>query len=209
MQAYVKARLALVVVAGLLAGAGAGSAAAHPTPQTDLAGIVQQFVAAFNAGDTATLRMLLDPAYQDVITNWPPAAPPQLTAPSGRDAALQQASRRLVQAAAANCGISGADRVQCDITLSGGPAAALAHPYTETAVFTIANGKIVRDEERLSDTTRDDFAALFAHQQPGMPTTGAPDGATGSGLLFFLLASGGLLAAVGGVVLRRRGAARY
>src|SRR5690349_14460347 len=115
MHVYVKARLAFVVVAGLLAGAwaGAGSAAARPVPQADLVGIVQQFIAAFNAGDTATLRTLLDPAYQDVITNWPPAAPAQLTAPSGRDAALQQAGQRLVQATASNCVVTGADGVQC------------------------------------------------------------------------------------------------
>src|SRR5690349_8498651 len=109
MQAYIKARLAFVLVAGLVAGslAGAGSATAHPTFQADLVGTVQQFIAAFNAGDTGTLRTLLDPAYQDVITNWPPTAPAQLTAPSGRDAALQQAGQRLVQATASHCVVTG------------------------------------------------------------------------------------------------------
>jgi hypothetical protein len=206
---------AVVILAGLLAGPllGARTAAAQlplTSGQGDLLGIIQQFVTAYNAGDTATLANLVDPSYEGVITNMPPTAPPQASAPTNRAAELQNAGQRLVHVTASNCVLESGSSVRCDIGLSGGPTANLPHPYTETAVFTFANGKITRLDETLSDTTRSDFAAIFAHlQQPGMPTTGAPDGATGTGLLFFLLVCGGLLAAVGGAVLRRRGASRY
>jgi hypothetical protein len=203
------------MLAGLLAGPvlGARTAAAQPagrSGQSDLLSQVQQFVTAYNAGDTATLTNLFDPSYQGVITNMPPNAPPQATAPTNRAMELQNAAQRLVHVTASNCVLASADTVRCDIGLSGGPTANLPHPYTETAVFTFANGKIMRLDETLSDTTRSDFAAIFAQrQQPGMPRTGAPGGALGPGLLFFLLAWGGLLLAAGGTVLRRRDASRY
>jgi hypothetical protein len=216
MQTPTKTLLtAAVILAGLLAGPalGARTAAAQPAApsgQADLLGIVQQFVTAYNAGNTATLTNLFDPSYQGVITNMPPSAPPEATAPTSRATELQNAAQRLVHVTASNCALASTSTVRCDMGLSGGPTANLPHPYTETAVFTFANGKIVRLDETLSDTTRSDFAAIFAQlQQPGMPRTGAPDGATGPGWLFFLLAFGGLLLAVGGTVLRRRGASRY
>ena len=215
MQKHMKTRLAKVVVlVGLFATGlfGVRTAAAQPTEQgSDLLGIVQQFVTAWNAGDTATLGNILDPSYQAVITNMPPNAPPPATQPTNRAAELQNAGQRLVHVTASSCSQASSSTVKCDITLSGGPTANLPHPYTETAVFTISNGKIVRNDETLSDITRNDFAQIFSQlqQQPGMPTTGRPDGATGSGLLYFLLACGGLLFAAGGAFVRRRGDSRY
>lgn len=215
MQTHMKARLGTaVMLTGLLASVltGAYSAAAHPAAPADLLGRVQQFVTAWNAGDTATLGTILDPSYQAVITNMPPNAPPQASQPTTRAAELQNAGQRLVQVTASGCVLAAADAVRCDVGLRGGPTATLPHPYTETAVFTFANGQIVRNEETLSATTRNDFAQIFAHlpqPQPGMPTTGRPAGATGSDLLVFLLAGGGLLLAAGGALRRRRGAGRY
>lgn len=210
MQTHRKGLMtAAVILAGLLAGPvlAARPAAAQPAQpggQAALLSMIQQFVTAYNAGDTTTLANLFDPSYQGVITNMPPGAPPQATAPTNRATELQNAAPRLVHVTASNCALASAGTVRCDIGLSGGPTAGLPHPYTETAVFTFGNGKIMRLDETLSNTTRSDFAAIFAHlQQPGMPRTGAPGSASDSGMPFLLLALGGLLIAVCGVAVRQ------
>ena len=213
MRTQVKARLVTaVMLAGLLASIlrGTQTAGAQPAGQTDLLGIIQQWVTASNAGDTASLKTILDPSYQDITTNMPPNAPPQLRQPSNRDAALQDASQRLVHVTASHCAQPSVNTVRCDIGVSGGPSAHLPHPWTATAVFTVANGKIVRYVQTLSETTRNDLAQIFANlpQPQRMPDTGRPDGAPGSASLFFLLACAGLLFAAGGAVRRRRGDSR-
>jgi hypothetical protein len=204
MQALlsIKARLAsIVVMVGLLAGVlvGTGDAWAQTSGQSDLLGIIQQFVSAFNAGDTATLQNIVDPSFQSVVTNWPTNAPPEVRAPSNRDTQLQNASQHLIQTAASNCSVISPNTAQCDIMLSGAPIASLPHPWKETAVFTFSNGKIVRLDERLSDTTKNDFAQIFASQQPGMPTTGS---ANGNGTLFLAIMVSAALLAAGGVARR-------
>ncbi|MDQ3928527.1 MAG: hypothetical protein M3328_05195, partial [Chloroflexota bacterium] len=163
---------------------------ASPAGQTNLLSVVQQWVTAANAGDTASLKTILDPSFQGVTTNMPPDAPPQLRQPGNRDAALQDAGQRLVQVTASHCAQTSANTVRCDIAVSGGPSAHLPHPWTATAVFTFANGKIVRYVQTLSETTRNDLAQIFANlpQPQRMPDTGRPDGTPGSASLFFLLA---------------------
>jgi hypothetical protein len=103
MQAVlsIKARLASVVsvvmVAGLLAGVlvGTGTASAQTGGQSDLLGIIQQFVSAFNAGDTATLQNIVDPSFQSVVTNWPTNAPVMCKNPSrGGRSSMQHRYRR-------------------------------------------------------------------------------------------------------------------
>jgi hypothetical protein len=213
MRTPVKARLiTAVMLAGLLASTllGAHPAGAQPDGQTDLLSVIQQWVTASNAGDTATLATILASSYQGITTNMPPNAPPQLRQPTNRDAELQDAGQPEVHVTASHCAQTSANTVQCDIGVSGGPSGHLPHPWTATAVFTFAEGKIVRYVQTLSETTRNDLAQIFANVQPPqrMPATGRPDGAPGSASLFFLLACAGLLFAAGGAVRRRRGDSR-
>lgn len=129
----------------------------------------------------------------------PANAPPNVARQENLDALLQSAGDR-AHNTLSNCVQTG-NTVSCDDTISGGPLPPLPHPPTAKLIFTFSDaGLVTHIEDRLSDTTRDDFEAAVAAYAasgagaPGMPTTGSP---SDNGVLFFIMALGALLSAVG------------
>ncbi|MEO6458775.1 MAG: hypothetical protein ABIO92_10980 [Chloroflexia bacterium] len=163
-----------------------GIVSAAPVRQgEDLVASSMAFADAYNAGDTAKMRQLADPAFQQV-------------GGTGEKLDLNgfaNSTSSGVRVTLSNCKLTGPNVVSCDTVLSGGPIPPLAHPWTETSVLTFANGKITRLDETLSAQTAQDLQALAA---PGMPSTGTADPA--SPLVAILMAL--LLIACGGLTLK-------
>ena len=161
-----------------------GAASAHPDWQgDDLIAKSLAFADAYNAADTAKMRQLADPSFQQV---------------GGTGDALDldgfaNSTSTGVRVTLSNCRLAAPNVVSCDTVLSGGPIPPLAHPWTETSVLTFANGKIIRLDETLSAQTAQDLQALAS---PGMPTTGRLDATAPlvALLIAFLLTANGLFA---------------
>jgi hypothetical protein len=199
MKSHIRARLASLVLAVALLVSLLGMAhtvSAHPARQSsDPVATVLAMVDAFNRHDAGALRNLLDPSFEDVTVNAPAGLPPEY--PKVDVEIFIRESAEGIHVDASNCQLTAPDKVVCDVTLSGGDVPPLPHPFTETATFTVANGKITRLEETFSPQTLSDIEALLA-AQPGMPTTGSTDTQTP----FAALAIGLFLLAFGLVVRR-------
>ncbi len=190
--------LALSILLGTFGLLGsARPASAHPQAQgADLVAAALAYANAYDARDTTKLRDLADPAFQDVGHYGPPDQ--QVT---NLDDFIKGNSGGPT-VTLTNCRLTGANAVDCDGTLRGGPLPRLPHPWTEKNTLTFANGKVLRIDEYLTPQTAADLDAFMAaHPQPGMPSTGAPG--AGLPLLAILV---GLLLVAGGAVSRRAGA---
>ena len=95
-----------------------------------------------------------------------------------------------------------ANTVEMDLTFTGGPIPPLPHPFMLHATFRVENGLITRLQDRLSDQTAQDLAALGAPPAAVLPRTGGND----SSAIVWLLALGIVCALAGAMAVR--GAAR-
>lgn len=102
------------------------------------------------------------------------------------------------QVAQSNINLIDANTVEMDLTFTGGPIPPLPHPFMLHATFTVENGLITRLQDRLSDQTRQDLAALGAPPAAVLPRTGEND----SRAIAWLLALGIVCALVGTIAMR-------
>jgi hypothetical protein len=106
------------------------------------------------------------------------------------------------QVVQSNINLIDANTVEMDLTFTGGPIPPLPHPFMLHATFRVENGLITRLQDRLSDQTAQDLAALGASAPAVLPRTGE----NASPTAVWLLALGIVCALAGAMAVR--GAAR-
>lgn len=100
--------------------------------------------------------------------------------------------------AQSNINLIDVNTVEMDLTFTGGPIPPLPHPFMLRATFTVENNLITRLQDRISDQTAQDLAALGAPPAAVLPRTGESD----SHALVLLLALGIVCALTGGLTVR-------
>jgi hypothetical protein len=175
---------------------GAATAAAQTNQPNDPVAVVTAFNAAVSRQDRTAALVLLDDDFLYV---------------SGPGSALPRNLKKgefpvgppFQQVAQSNIHLIDATTVEMDLTFSGGPIPSLPHPFVLHATFTVKNGLITRLQDRLSDQTAQDLAALGP--APGalgqLPKTGESD----AGAVTWLLALGVLCVLAGAIVWCGRG----
>jgi hypothetical protein len=179
---------AFTVVAGV---------AAQTGQATDPATVVKAFNAAVSRQDLTGALALLDPNFQYVSVPGS-ALPTSRGKGTGKDEFPGPPPYQ--QVTESNIHLIDAENVEMDLTFSGGPIPVLPHPFMLHATFTVKNGLITRLQDRLSDQTAQELAALAP--PPGapaaMPNTGTSTASARAALLVL-----GLLGTLAGAVVRR------
>ncbi len=186
--------LALLLAASVVV---TGAAAAPMHQATDPTTVVKAFNAAVSRQDLDGALALLDPNFQYVSVPGS-ALPTSRGKGTGKDEFPGPPPYQ--QVTESNIHLIDAENVEMDLTFSGGPIPVLPHPFMLHATFTVKNGLITRLQDRLSDQTAQELAALAP--PPGapaaMPNTGTSTASARAALLVL-----GLLGTLAGAVVRR------
>jgi hypothetical protein len=159
-----------------------GTVAAQTGQASDPATVVTAFIAAFNAQDLPATLAFLDPNFQYVSV-------PGSALPTNEGKGLGKGEfpgpLPFQQVTQSNIHPIDATNVEMDLLFSGGQIPVLPHPFRLHATFTVINGLITRLQDRLSDQTAQDLAALgSAPAAPAqLPNTGESDSSHGEWLL--------------------------
>lgn len=170
---------------------GAHTVAAQTSQANDPAAVVTAFNEALSRQDLTAALALLDDTFQYV-------SGPGSALPTTRGKGEFPGQPPFQQIAQSNIHPIDANTVEMDLTFSGGPIPKLPHPFMLHGTFTVQNGLITRLQDKLSDQTAQDLAALGSPPAAVLPKTGEND----SGALNWLFALG-VLCALAGVLLRR------
>lgn len=178
---------------GIVLIAVAPTAAAQTSQPSDPAAVVTAFITAFNAQDLTGALALLDPNFRYVSV-------PGSVLPTSRNKGEFPGQPPFQQVDQSNVHLIDATTVEMDLMFSGGPIPVLPRPFMLHATFTVNNGLITRLQDRLSDQTAQDLAALQA-------SAGAPDQLpnTGEGALspVLLLLTLGVVCVLAGAIAWR------
>lgn len=182
------------ILASLIATAFLGSTHALAAQGSSNDATLQAFIDAYNKGDIATARGLVDPNFTYVHD---PNNSGQQTLSLDEFFAPP-----FVHATPSNFHDIDANTLTVDILITGDNVPPLPHPWLDTDTIAFSNGRILKVMEMLSPQTLQDLSTL--ESSPGMPTTGG--GMEQSLMAATLLLGLGLFSAGLGVSLRRAGA---
>ncbi len=178
---------------------GAHSAAAQTSQPNDPVAVITAFNAAVSGQDLTAALALLDDNFQYV-------SGPGSALPTSRKKGEFPGQPPFQQVAQSNIHLINATAVEMDLTFSGGPIPTLPHPFMLHANFTVENGLITRLQDRLSDQTAQDLAAL--PPPPGAPAQLPKTGESNAGALSWLLVLGVLCVLAGATIWRVAGPRR-
>ena len=174
-----------------------GAVAAPMRQATDPATVVKAFNAAVSRQDLTAALALLDPNFEYVSVPGS-ALPTSRGKGTGKDEF--PGPPPFQQVMESNIHPIDASTVEMDLTFSGGPIPQLPHPFMLHATFTVKNGLITRLQDRLSDQTAQDLAALGP--PPAAPAAMPNTGVSNASALTVLLVLG-VLCALAGAAVRR------
>ena len=171
--------------------------AAQTGQASDPATIVKAFNAAVSGQDLTGALALLDPNFQYVSV---PGSALPTSRGKGRGKDDFPGPPPFQQVVESNIHPIDATTVEMDLTFRGGQIPVLPHPFMLHATFVVENGLIVRLQDRLSEQTAQDLAALGPPPTAPaeMPDTGMSDPSALTVLLVL-----GCLCALAGAAVRR------
>ena len=178
-------RIALVALAP--------TAAAQAGQASDPVAVVIAFNVAISAQDLPGALALLDPDFRYV-------SGPGSALPTSRKKGEFPGQPPFQQVNQSNIHLIDATTVEMDLTFIGAPIPVLPHPFLLHATFTVINGLITRLQDRLSEQTAQDLAALAP--PPSAPAQLPKTGASDSSSVPWLLALGIVCALAGATVCR-------
>lgn len=167
------------------------SAAAQTGQANDPVAVVTAFNDAISRQDLTAALALLDDDFVYV-------GGPNSAFPNDRSKGDFPGQPPFQQVAQSNINLIDANTVEMDLTFTGGPIPPLPHPFMLHAAFRVENGLITRLQDRLSDQTAKDLAALGAPPAAVLPQTGEND----SRAITWLLALGALCILAGAAIGR-------
>lgn len=155
---------------------GAHTATAQTSQASDPVAVVTAFNEAISRQDLTAALALLDDDFLYV-------GGPNSAFPNDRRKGEFPGQPPFQQVAQSNINVIDANTIAMDLTFSGGPIPPLPRPFLLNATFTVKNGLITRLQDRISEQTAQDLAALGAPPAAVLPRTGANDSFLQAGLL--------------------------